>query len=82
MGQILSILLEVFFSLSLGTMAKSPPGPSDSVSDGSLFQNSVYIGINIENILYGEFRDTYHEKMQTFVQALSCSSTLRPYVSC
>ena len=43
---------------------------SDPSSDGNtLFQNSVYIGIVIEDILYGESRDPHHERMQTYQSA-------------
>lgn len=61
MGQIPSIFHEVVSSH--GTMTTSSLETLDSVlSDGDkLFQNSVYIGIIIEDILYGKSRDAYHE---------------------
>jgi len=47
-------------------MSTSPSETSDIVHHGSLFQNSVYIGINIQNILYGESRNACHETMETY----------------
>jgi hypothetical protein len=65
MGRIPSIFHEVIFSH--GTMTTTP---SETSSDGNtLFQNSVYIGIILEDILYGESRDAYHETMQTYQSA-------------
>ncbi|KAG6376837.1 hypothetical protein JVT61DRAFT_1863 [Boletus reticuloceps] len=33
---------------------------SNSIPDTSIFQNSFYVGVNMQNILYGEFFDAYH----------------------
>ena len=44
----------------------SPSETSDSVFDGNLFENSVYIGVNIESILYGESCQAYNETIQTY----------------
>lgn len=72
---------QVFFFFQ--TMTTSD---SDSVSEGQEFFNMFYIGISIENILYGESHGTYRlEIVQTWwfaLQGSSCSSTSRPYVSC